>query len=84
MTVGIRPEELALAEGSDGLGDTVALLEELGSETYVYANLEDPNVHTLDGGRLQPRRTFTPALAREDRRGGPAAADQRQSASLPP
>ncbi|ORM33888.1 sn-glycerol-3-phosphate ABC transporter ATP-binding protein UgpC [Williamsia sp. 1135] len=52
VTVGIRPEELSLGDGGEGLGVTVALMEELGSETYVYATLEDQNVRSLEGGPL--------------------------------
>jgi len=40
VTVGIRPEELELGSG-DGFGATVELVEELGSESYVYARNTD-------------------------------------------
>ncbi|WP_232716870.1 ABC transporter ATP-binding protein [Gordonia metallireducens] len=49
VIVGIRPEHLALADGGSGLDAEVALLEELGSETYIYANLADQSVRNLDG-----------------------------------
>ncbi|MBY4572734.1 sugar ABC transporter ATP-binding protein [Gordonia paraffinivorans] len=48
VTVGIRPEHLALADDGTGIDAEVALLEELGSETYIYANLADPSVRNLD------------------------------------
>ncbi|MDV7100072.1 sn-glycerol-3-phosphate ABC transporter ATP-binding protein UgpC [Gordonia amicalis] len=48
VIVGIRPEHLALADGT-GIDAEVALLEELGSETYIYANLADQSVRNLDG-----------------------------------
>ena len=50
VTVGIRPEHLALADdGDSGIDADVALLEELGSETYVYASLVDDSIRNLDG-----------------------------------
>ena len=49
VVVGIRPEHLALSDGGAGLNADVALLEELGSETYIYANLADDSVRNLDG-----------------------------------
>ncbi|QUD83257.1 sn-glycerol-3-phosphate ABC transporter ATP-binding protein UgpC [Gordonia polyisoprenivorans] len=49
VVVGIRPEHLALSDDGTGLNADVALLEELGSETYVYASLADESVHNLDG-----------------------------------
>ncbi|MEP9394995.1 sn-glycerol-3-phosphate ABC transporter ATP-binding protein UgpC [Gordonia sp. VNK1] len=49
VIVGIRPEHLALSDDDRGLSADVALLEELGSETYVYASLADQSVHNLDG-----------------------------------
>ncbi|MCF8587337.1 sn-glycerol-3-phosphate ABC transporter ATP-binding protein UgpC [Gordonia sp. HY285] len=48
VIVGIRPEHLALGDG-EGLNADVALLEELGSETYVYASLADDSIKNLDG-----------------------------------
>ncbi|MGV9669627.1 MULTISPECIES: ABC transporter ATP-binding protein [unclassified Gordonia (in: high G+C Gram-positive bacteria)] len=49
VIVGIRPEHLALSDDDRGLSADVALLEELGSETYVYASLADQSVRNLDG-----------------------------------
>ena len=41
VTVGIRPESVALLEGCDGgVPATVNIVEELGAEAYVYASLE--------------------------------------------
>ena len=48
VIVGIRPEHLELG-GDDGINADVALLEELGSETYVYATLADESVRNLEG-----------------------------------
>jgi multiple sugar transport system ATP-binding protein len=50
VIVGVRPEALGLSDDGQGIPATVALLEELGSETYVYATVDDPAVRTLDGG----------------------------------
>ncbi|MFW0785061.1 sn-glycerol-3-phosphate ABC transporter ATP-binding protein UgpC [Gordonia sp. CPCC 206044] len=52
VIVGIRPEHLAIADTDQGINADVALLEELGSETYVYAGVEDPSISTLDGERV--------------------------------
>ncbi|MGV9712007.1 ABC transporter ATP-binding protein [Gordonia sp. NPDC003424] len=49
VIVGIRPEHLALGDDTHGINAEVALLEELGSETYVYAKVDDPSITTLDG-----------------------------------
>ncbi|MFG1797567.1 ABC transporter ATP-binding protein [Nocardia sp. NPDC049149] len=57
VTVGIRPEQLALrplapvSERRDGAGFTVTveLIEELGSESYVYARTPGTQVTGLDG-----------------------------------
>ncbi|GAC69647.1 ABC transporter ATP-binding protein [Gordonia soli] len=48
VIVGIRPEHLSLADSGDGINADVALLEELGSETYVYARIDDPDITPLD------------------------------------
>ncbi|WP_019204463.1 ABC transporter ATP-binding protein [Tsukamurella sp. 1534] len=61
VTVGIRPESLALAD-AEGVSSEVALLEDLGSDTFLYAGLKDPDVTTLDGTPVTlvarcPRRT---------------------------
>ncbi|GAA1893258.1 ABC transporter ATP-binding protein [Williamsia serinedens] len=50
VLVGVRPEALGLSDDGQGIPATVALLEELGSETYVYATVDDHAVRTLDGG----------------------------------
>lgn len=61
VTVGIRPESLALTD-AEGVAADVALLEDLGSDTFLYANLTDPAVTALEGGAITlvarcPRRT---------------------------
>ncbi|MDF0528684.1 sn-glycerol-3-phosphate ABC transporter ATP-binding protein UgpC [Tsukamurella sp. 8F] len=50
VTVGIRPESLGLAAGQDGVPAEVAILEDLGSDTYVYATIDDPKVEAAGGG----------------------------------
>ena len=40
MTVGVRPESLALASAGEGLPATVSIVEELGAEALVHAALE--------------------------------------------
>jgi multiple sugar transport system ATP-binding protein len=49
VTVGLRPEQLGI-DHSEGFAAKVDLIEELGSESYVYAHLDDPKVKGLDGG----------------------------------
>ncbi|MBT0565237.1 ABC transporter ATP-binding protein [Williamsia sp. CHRR-6] len=49
VVVGVRPESFSLSDSGDGVPVTVSLLEELGSETYVYATVDDPRVRTIDG-----------------------------------
>jgi multiple sugar transport system ATP-binding protein len=41
VTVGLRPESLALAPAGDGIPATVGIVEELGAEAFVYAHLVD-------------------------------------------
>ncbi|GAB3134479.1 sn-glycerol-3-phosphate ABC transporter ATP-binding protein UgpC [Tsukamurella serpentis] len=62
ITVGIRPENLGLAGPESGVGGRVAILEDLGSDTFVYSELDDPEVTSVDGGAVTlvarcPRRT---------------------------
>ncbi|BDD82377.1 ABC transporter ATP-binding protein [Tsukamurella pulmonis] len=62
VTVGIRPESLGLAGPDAGVPGTVAILEDLGSDTYVYARVEDPDLAGVDGAPVTlvarcPRRT---------------------------
>ena len=52
VTVGIRPEELALGTSGAGFGATVELVEELGSESYVYARNTGQPLLGLDGEPL--------------------------------
>ena len=39
MTVGLRPESLALASAGDGIPVIVTIVEELGAEAFVHAQL---------------------------------------------
>jgi multiple sugar transport system ATP-binding protein len=41
VTVGLRPEALELASDGNGISAIVKLVEELGSEAYIYAQLDD-------------------------------------------
>ena len=41
VTVGLRPESLALASAGNGIPATVSIVEELGAEAFVYAHLVD-------------------------------------------
>ena len=41
VTVGLRPESLALAPAGNGIPATVSIVEELGAEAFVYAHLAD-------------------------------------------
>ncbi|MCJ0892236.1 ATP-binding cassette domain-containing protein [Rhodococcus sp. ARC_M12] len=51
VTIGMRPENLGIVHGGgEGFEGKVDLIEELGSESYVYAHLDDPKVKGLDGG----------------------------------
>ncbi|WP_280393309.1 ABC transporter ATP-binding protein [Nocardia brasiliensis] len=49
VTVGIRPEQLELRRDTAGFEVTVELIEELGSESYVYARPSGAAVTGLDG-----------------------------------
>jgi multiple sugar transport system ATP-binding protein len=59
VTVGVRPESLELAAPPDGIPATVAMVEELGPEAFVHAQLADGG-STLSGespviARVEPR-----------------------------
>jgi len=43
LTVGIRPENFALAEGNEGIGIDVSVVEELGADAYLYGTLAGLN-----------------------------------------
>ncbi len=49
VTLGIRPEHLELRRDGSGFAVTVELVEELGSESYVYARVPGDPVPGLDG-----------------------------------
>ena len=57
VTVGVRPEDLELVEGEDGLAVEVDVVEELGADAYVYGRLagSDPGakpvIARVDGRR---------------------------------
>jgi multiple sugar transport system ATP-binding protein len=60
VTVGVRPEALELAGEGDGIPATVNLVEELGAEAYVYAQLADRVRASLTAvndviARIEPR-----------------------------
>ncbi|GAA4825291.1 sn-glycerol-3-phosphate ABC transporter ATP-binding protein UgpC [Actinomycetospora corticicola] len=46
VTVGVRPEDLALTDG-DGVKAVIDVVEELGSESYLYAHLAEDESTTL-------------------------------------
>ncbi|WP_026204767.1 ABC transporter ATP-binding protein [Actinomycetospora chiangmaiensis] len=46
VTIGVRPEDLSLSDG-DGVKAVVDVVEELGSESYLYAHLADDEATTL-------------------------------------
>ena len=48
VTVGVRPEQLELRRDGQGFGVVIELVEELGSESYVYARNSGPSVTGLD------------------------------------
>ncbi|MEU1981016.1 sn-glycerol-3-phosphate ABC transporter ATP-binding protein UgpC [Nocardia sp. NPDC019395] len=49
VTVGVRPEQLELRRDGSGFGVVVELVEELGSESYVYARDTAGSIRGLDG-----------------------------------
>jgi multiple sugar transport system ATP-binding protein len=49
ITVGIRPEALEVAADGDGIEIDVQLVEDLGSESFVYGLLDDPAVRDVEG-----------------------------------
>ncbi len=62
VTVGIRPESLTLSGTDAGVSGSVAILEDLGSDTFLYARIDDPDVTGVDDAPVTlvarcPRRT---------------------------
>lgn len=49
VTVGLRPEQLQIDRDGMGFAVTVELVEELGSESYVYGRISEASVTALDG-----------------------------------
>lgn len=47
VTVGLRPEDLSLTSEGDGIKAVVDVVEELGSESYLYAHMEEHPDTTL-------------------------------------
>ena len=52
ITVGIRPEALSLVSAGDGIAATVSIVEELGPEVFVYAQLLDGKGNVI--ARVEP------------------------------
>ena len=67
LTVGVRPEDLQIAEGSepgDVIKAVVDVVEELGSESYLYAHLaEDPETSLVVRGPGRTRARFGDPIA---------------------
>jgi multiple sugar transport system ATP-binding protein len=71
VTLGFRPESLQLSEDGQGFKARVDLVEELGSDAYVYASLLDETVaEHLHGGQTQQ------IVARVDARRPPMTGEQ--------
>ncbi len=68
VVVGIRPADVELTDGPDGLAVTVEAVTELGANTYVHATPQDPDVQ-LEGVEQEPPEAF---VARVDERRPPA------------
>ena len=61
VTVGVRPESIELAADGEGIPATVNLVEELGAEAYVYAQLADHDRQSVTAvndviARVEPRK----------------------------
>jgi len=53
VTIGIRPEHLSVANGSAGAVTVeLGLVEDLGSETFVYGRLDDDGAQPLEAGHI--------------------------------
>jgi multiple sugar transport system ATP-binding protein len=66
LTIGVRPHHVTLDDGPDSVPATIRLVEELGSETVVHADLEGARLlAVLDGQRaLKPGQTVGLALGK--------------------
>ncbi|HZQ81441.1 MAG TPA: sn-glycerol-3-phosphate ABC transporter ATP-binding protein UgpC [Gaiellaceae bacterium] len=53
VTVGIRPESLSLAAAGDGIPATVSIVEELGAEAFVYAQLVGADGPVAEGANVK-------------------------------
>ncbi len=69
VTVGIRPESLALAAEPDGIPAQVTLVEELGPEAFVH-------LHLLNGADATSEPQATAVIARVEPHGLPTHGDQ--------
>ena len=68
VTVGLRPEALALAGDNAGIPAVVNLVEELGSEAYVFCQIAENANHTI---------TAAPdVIVRVDPRGAPRSGEE--------
>ncbi|NLT30757.1 MAG: TOBE domain-containing protein, partial [Propionibacterium sp.] len=57
LTVGIRPEAFELAEGNDGIAVDVAVVEELGADSYLYSTLAEQQATSMDADQIVARIT---------------------------
>ncbi|MGJ3508826.1 ABC transporter ATP-binding protein [Enemella sp. A6] len=57
LTVGIRPEAFELAEGNEGIAVDVAVVEELGADSYLYSTLANQESTSLDSDQIVARIT---------------------------
>jgi len=66
VTVGVRPEDLVLADSGSGLPITVDVVEELGADAYIYGSTKEHQVATEGDNELAK-----PFIARVDGRRPP-------------
>jgi multiple sugar transport system ATP-binding protein len=67
VTVGLRPEALELASDDNGISAIVKLVEELGSEAYIYAQMADQGGETTSGPEIVVRVAPTVVVKSGDR-----------------
>jgi len=67
VTVGLRPESLELVAAGEGIPAIVDVVEELGAEAYLYAQLADNRDRSITSG--------SDIIARVEPRGAPASGD---------
>ena len=69
VTVGVRPEHLAVTEGEDGVDMIIDMVEELGSDSYVYGSADlpgSPLVVARFGGGMSPHKGDRVRLGAQD------------------